>query len=221
MSKTKVAYTTEYIYKSRVNILKLLKTQGYDVDDYDGFSIREIHSMIQSKQLDMLLEKTSGNGNNNNNDEGKTKKVYVKYHLVKSLNSSHIWEYVEDLFNLEEVLSMDDDLVIITKDEPNATLTQLVHELWEKEGIYVNLLFIKRLQFNILEHSYVPKHRIMSADEIEEFKRKYQITKDSQIPEISRFDPVAAAICMRPGNICEIVRNSKTAITSKFYRICV
>ena len=44
---------------------------------------------------------------------------------------------------------------------------------------------------------------------------------DNQLPEISRFDPVAQAIGMRPGNICEIIRPSKTAIYAPYYRICV
>ena len=41
------------------------------------------------------------------------------------------------------------------------------------------------------------------------------------IPEISRFDPVALALLMRPKQICKIIRSSKTSITSDFYRICI
>ena len=41
------------------------------------------------------------------------------------------------------------------------------------------------------------------------------------IPEISRFDPVALALLMRPKQICKITRSSKTSITFDFYRICI
>ena len=40
------------------------------------------------------------------------------------------------------------------------------------------------------------------------------------IPGISRFSPVSQVLGIRPGQLCEIVRPSKTSITSKFYRIC-
>ena len=50
---------------------------------------------------------------------------------------------------------------------------------------------------------------------------KFNITKDSEVPEISRFDPVAQAIGLRPGQLCKITRSSPTSITTEFYRFCV
>ena len=58
-------------------------------------------------------------------------------------------------------------------------------------------------------------------DQIKEFKLRYNITNDTMIPEISRFDPAALALLMRPKQICKITRSSKTSITSDFYRICI
>ena len=56
--------------------------------------------------------------------------------------------------------------------------------------------------------------------EVEEVKKRYNI-KENMFPEISRFDPVALAIGIRPGEICKIDRPSKTAIKSIYYRICI
>ena len=53
-----------------------------------------------------------------------------------------------------------------------------------------------------------------------DWKEKYNITDNSQFPELSRFDPVAQAIGIRPGQLCKIERPSKTAIMADFYRIC-
>ena len=50
---------------------------------------------------------------------------------------------------------------------------------------------------------------------------KYNIINKQLFPEISRFDPVAKVICLRPGQICHIIRPSKTAIQANYYRICV
>ena len=43
---------------------------------------------------------------------------------------------------------------------------------------------------------------------------------DKQFPEISRFDPVAIAIGLRPSQVVEIIRSSPTALKTKFYRLC-
>ena len=168
--------------------------------------------MYNNKQLDMLLSSEEG-------DE-KQKKVYVKYHLAKTLPRQNINDYIDDLFNLEQVLSKNDTLIIVIKQEPHEPLLNMLRHIWEQDGIYIIVYNLERLQFNILEHSYVPKHVIMNEKEIAEMKHKYNISNDLEIPEISRYDPVAMAIGMRPGDICKIVRSSKTAITSNYYRIC-
>ena len=51
--------------------------------------------------------------------------------------------------------------------------------------------------------------------------KKYNITDTKQMPSISRYDPVALAIGLRPGQICKITRSSKTSVTSIYYRYCV
>jgi DNA-directed RNA polymerase subunit H (RpoH/RPB5) len=199
------------IYKSRLTIISHLKTQGYDTSNYENFGINEVNIMSTSKQLDMLLKK---------NDVNDTK-TYVKYHpLNKILSVKNIREYIDDLFELEEVLKKNDNLVIIIKDEPNETLQKILRNIWEQDKIFVIILNINRLQYNVLEHELVPPHRVLNDNEEETFRTKYNITDDKQIPDISRFGPVAQAIGIRPGQICHIIRPSKTAITSNFYRIC-
>ena len=66
--------------------------------------------------------------------------------------------------------------------------------------------------FNMLKHTMVPKHRILNDDEKSEIYKKYNIINDSEMPEISRFDPVAKIIGLRPGQLCEITRSSKTLL---------
>ena len=62
----------------------------------------------------------------------------------------------------------------------------------------------------------------MDEDEKEDFLKKYNISDEkTQMPTISRFDPVAIAIGLRPGQVCEITRPSQTSITSLYYRLCV
>jgi DNA-directed RNA polymerase subunit H (RpoH/RPB5) len=204
--------TITTIFKSRQTLLKLLQAQKYDISDYEEFSVNEVHIMYNNKQLDMLM---SSDGS-----DSTKKKVYIKYHLAKTLPRQNINDYIDDLYNLEQVLSKGDTLIIVIKQEPNDPLLNILRQIWEQDGIFIIVYNLERLQFNILEHSYVPKHVIMNETEIVEMKKIYNIKDDIEIPEISRFDPVAVAIGMRPGNICKIVRPSKTAITTNYYRLC-
>ena len=205
------------IYNSRKTVLKHMKTLNYDIKDYDNFSINEVNTMFQTKQLDMLLEKREANTKTNRRN-----KIYIRYYLAKTIRPQNIQEMMDDLYNMEEILTKEDVLYIIIKDDMNDTLRELLKHIWEQDGIFIIIQNIKRLQFNILEHSLVPKHRIiLDEDEVKRIREKYNVVNDNQFPDISRFDPVAQVICLRPGEICEITRPSKTAVHALYYRICV
>jgi DNA-directed RNA polymerase subunit H (RpoH/RPB5) len=137
------------------------------------------------------------------------------------IRPANIQEMIDDLFNLEEVLTKDDTLFIIIKDDMNDTIISELKQIWETDGIFIVIENIKRLQFNILNHSLVPEHTIISDAEVKEIMQRYNIVNKSDLPDISRFDPVARVIGLRPGNVCKIVRSSKTAITTNYYRICI
>ena len=204
------------VYTSRNTILDLMGKQGYNIEDYANFSVNEVNSMKQNNQLDMLLEKKE--------EDPVTKrknKIYIRYYLGKTIRPSNLQEMIDDLFNLEEILKKDDTLFIIIKDEINETLTNELKHIWESDGIFIVIENIKRLQFNILDHELVPKHTIVSESEVVNVMKKYNITDKIQFPDISRFDPVARAIGLRPSQLCHIVRPSKTAIEADYYRICI
>ena len=198
------------IYKSRSNLLELLEYQDYNIDDYKGFSINEIDAMYSNDQLDMLLTNESKN------------KTYVKYYLTnKQIKPQTLDDIIEDLYSIETILTKKDTLIIIIEDEPNDTIISKLKYLYDHDGIFVVIHNIKRLQFNILNHRLVPDCTILDEKAIEELKIKYNIKNIKQLPEISRFDPQALAMCMRPGNVCRFERDSSTAMKYNYYRICI
>lgn len=199
------------IYKSRQIILKQLESRGFDITNFNNFSIHELSIMIEQDQMDILVE----------NDENE--KVYVKYYIQKKINTQTLYDIVEELFDGEEILNKKtDQIIFIINNEPNDNMKNDVEQLWNNERIFCTFYNIYRLQYNILEHTLVPKHRILNDLETEQIKEKYNITNiKTQIPQISRFDPVAIAIGLRPGKVCEITRSSPTSIYTKFYRICI
>jgi DNA-directed RNA polymerase subunit H (RpoH/RPB5) len=190
--------------------------QGYNTYEYEGFSVNEVNTMKVNNQLDMILEK-----NDEDVDLKRKPKIYIRYYLAKSLRPQNLQEMIDDLFNVEEVLSKYDTLFIVVKDEVNDTLINALKHIWEQEKIFIVIQNLKRLQFNILKHVLVPPHRILNSAEVLTVKKRYNVMNDGQFPDISRFDPVAQAIGIRPGQVCEIIRPSKTAISAPYYRICM
>jgi DNA-directed RNA polymerase subunit H len=218
MVNTNSSVLISQIYQSRKIVLELMDRQGYDTSGYANFSVSEINAMKQNNQLDILLESKSPT-KGEKTAEGK--KVYIRYYLANTIRPTNINEMIDDLFVLTETLKKSDTLYVIIKDHINETLLNELKHIWERDGIFIVIESIKCLQFNILKHILVPEHNIISDADVNNIMIKYNITDKNQFPDISRFDPVARAIGLRPGQVCNIIRPSKTAITTNYYRICV
>tara|TARA_B100000927_G_scaffold249560_1_gene213648 strand:+ start:1114 stop:1749 length:636 start_codon:yes stop_codon:yes gene_type:complete len=208
-SKATNSQTIAKIYKSRKIMLNLAERRGYNIDQYKDFNIPEIATLFGTCNLDMLLT----------NPETQSK-LYFKYHLKTKISKTHIQDYIEDLYNVEETLGEDDNLIIVGKDKPNDTLINVLDMSYKTERYYVNIYNIHDYLYNILDHVLVPPHRIIDNEEKKEVAKYYNIVNDSQWPEISRFDPVANAIGLKPGDVVEIIRSSPTSLTTKYYRFC-
>ena len=197
------------IFKSRLIILELLKEQGYDIGAYENFSANELEILINKNQLDMLVTNISTD-----------RKVYVKY-VPTVFKVASVNEIIEDLFQYNQTLTVNDTLYIIVKEDIlNAGMKSAVMDAW-KENYHVIIESLSRLQMNITKHRNVPKHVIMTDTEVSELLHKLQINDVQLLPKISRFDPVARCIFMRPNQVCHILRPSKSAIVADYYRLCI
>jgi DNA-directed RNA polymerase subunit H (RpoH/RPB5) len=200
--------TVSSIFTSRKNLLDILKEIGYKTDDYEGYSINHVLSLIKNQQLNLLLQKEET-------------KLYVKYAIDGSrITSQAVHKLKDEFFGEDAVLEKKDTLMVIIKDEPNDNIKETLDEIWNIYGIYITIINIHRLQFNILKHQWVPKHILLSREQIEELKTKYSIQSNSELPTISRYDAVASIICMRPTQVCKIIRKSRTSLESEYYRVC-
>jgi len=226
MSSQQVSYNYIYsVYQSRKVLLELMKKQGFNIEEYESFSISEVSSMLNSKQLDMYLEKKGGAYGEASVFTTSAERIYICYSHYPRITPNDLGNTIKDLYNsigdYPNKLTTNDTLMIIIKDDPNDTMIETLKHIWETEEKHIIVHSIKRLQFNILNHSLVPPHRILSKMETEEVMAKYNIDNIVQFPEISRFDPVTVAIGMKPNEVCEILRPSKTSIIGYYYRICV
>ena len=211
------------LYRSRNVILEIMEHRGFAVEGYSGFSVNEVHIMFANKAMDMLLENpTTG------------RKAYIKYHLGGRLAPRHVYYMIDDLYNEDDdevveekeekhddTLKDKDELIIVTKDKMNDTQKALLSQVYNQYGKFVNIFWLADYLTNILKHELVPPHRPLSKEETKQVMETFHLDDIKKFPEISRFDAVARTLGIRPGQVCEIIRSSPTAITTKYYRLCL
>jgi DNA-directed RNA polymerase subunit H len=76
------------------------------------------------------------------------------------------------------------------------------------------------LNYNITNHILVPKHVIISKDEVKELIETYHCNIES-LPHISNIDPMVKKLQAQPGEVIKITRKSSTAGMSTYYRLVV
>ena len=215
--------TLNMIYNSRNTLLKYLKDQHFDTSKHENFTISEISAMEQVSSQQSSHSSVSQlnfevKSKKNINDKEKT--CSVMYYINKTMKKSVLQELINEYYDYDDRDKTLFSLIIITT-SVNDTNMNIVREMWEKYGEYCVLYDLSSLQYNVIEHSFVPKHKKLTEEEKENVMKIYNITNDSQFPEISMFDPVAKAILLRPGDLCEITRYEKISFKNLIYRICV
>lgn len=203
------------LYISRKNLLKYLKNEGYNTEIHEKTTMTEIQAM----------KPTNANDTTTSLDfevihEDNEQKCNVFYYLkqnqsIKTTLENKVMSYYEEE-NKEKC-----NFIFIIQGTINETLQKTIKQLWKKFNEYVVVYEIKHLLFNILEHSYVPKHEKLTLQEKQELYKEKNIKDDSQMPEISVLDPMAKVMLLRPGQVCKIIRYNKISFEDIYYRLCV
>jgi len=193
----------EMIEKSYAQIKKYLELNNYKIPS--KVNINEIHK--KQTQIKVVYKEEAL--------IDKYPKIYLYYCYDANISKTNLDTIIH---KPEQTITEKDILLIITKDYAS-TINELLRTKYY--NYYINIYKIQELQYNILEHSYVPQHIKLNQLEKNELYLKYNIENDKQMPQISRFDPVAKAILLRPGEVCKIIRHDKISLQNDYYRICV
>jgi DNA-directed RNA polymerase subunit H (RpoH/RPB5) len=198
------------VYNAYCVLLNILKSRGFDVAEYEGFSKTQVAGMLASNQMDLLLK-------------SKSKKVYVRYELERAPDLLKLADqFFEPFDESPPVLGQEDDLIIVSKDGANESKVDMMNDLWENRKVYMSIFSLADLQFNKFKAALVPlKMVVLDEDETKAFKAKFFVSDNSQLPAISRYDPLASLLGMRPNQICKFERDSVAALTLDFYRVCI
>lgn len=202
------------LHNSRVNLLKQCESLGYNVSEHMNTSNLEVDKLYTNNKLDMIIENSKKN------------KIYIKYSYAtdkknNTFTKKDLDNLKDELYDVENTLTKDDTLIIVVDDEPNDSLVTRMKYLYEQEGVFIVIHNIKRLQYNVLEHTLVPESTVLTDDELKDLMVKYNIRDLTQLPQVSRFDPQSLAICLRPGQVCKYIRKSVASLEHNYYRVCV
>lgn len=202
------------LYNSRVNLLNQCENLGYNVSEHKDVSNLEVDKLYTNNKLDMIVENRKNN------------KIYIKYSYPtdkknNTFTKKDLDNLKDELYDVENTLTKDDTLIIVVDDEPNDSLVTRMKYLYEQDGVFIVIHNIKRLQYNVLEHTLVPESSILTDDELKDLMVKYNIRDLTQLPQVSRFDPQSLAICLRPGQVCKYTRKSVASLEHDYYRVCV
>ena len=78
----------------------------------------------------------------------------------------------------------------------------------------------EEMMINIVEHVSVPKHVMLTEDEIKQFYEEFN-TKKKGMPRILTGDPIARYYNMKPNDVVKILRPSGASGVTPFYRLVV
>jgi DNA-directed RNA polymerase subunit H (RpoH/RPB5) len=202
----------QQVFKSRTHILEIMSSLGFQTSEYEGFSLLEVDNMVIQHTMDMLLER----------QQPTAKKAFIKYMLNTKITPQLLNEMMEDLYDINQLLTEKDLLILITNKNISDSLKEHIQFLFDHDGKHVIVHDIRALQFNGLKHRFVPRAEVLTPEATEQLKKEYHVADVvKQLPELDRFDAQAKLLCVRPGEVVKFWRLSQTAMENVYYRVCV
>lgn len=230
------------------NTLKEILSSEYDTSQipiYTNEEIRELYKLEPTKDNPYTQ---LGNGIacnfTINHKTLENHRLHVVYYNFPQLgkNSSKVTKTISDKITslyINETFAPTDNIIIIINENISDTIKNIINSLninyqnldldltKYKDSIYkkkhfrnVFIFNIKNIQVNILNHELVPLHIVIRDEkEIEKILIKCNCNS-TQLPVISKNDAIAKLLMCIPGDVCKIIRTSKTCGNYDYFRIC-
>jgi DNA-directed RNA polymerase subunit H (RpoH/RPB5) len=207
------------LYRSRVTLLDILESRGYDVDSYRRFSPAEATAAAASLAgLNFVAKKK----------EDEAQVCEVRYANVSRQKLDTFFDDITDENSEKtEVIVMTPGPV--TDAHHAIALKQYMKMMDQDESggekkrrkLRVSFFSIYMLVNNPMHHVLVPKHELVPENEHKELMERMYITSKSKFPEIKfHVDPIARCIGAVPGDIVKITRYSASSGEAIIYRVC-
>ena len=208
------------IYRSRMTLLDILDSRGYDVEKYRKFSPAEATEASHNLAgLNFVVYRKD-----DPTYVCDVRYINLSYQRMESFFRENV---TDDVSDKTEMIFMMDTAVsdrhhatafkqyMMLKDEPDANGVR------QRRKLRISFFQMDMIVINPLLHVLVPKHEIVPESEHKALMASMFITAKSKFPEIKfHTDPIARCIGAVPGDIVKITRSSASSGESTIYRVC-
>ena len=194
------------IYLSRITLLDILESRGYQVEPFRKFSPLEISAASTNlSSLNFIVYKK---------DNSLPNKCLVEYSKLGRSKIASLTEKIEDsdVDNTELIVMLNDPT---TEVHDNISISE-----FNKRRARIYFFYMYAIIVNPLKHSLVPKHEIISNEEYGNISEKYYLNSKYKLPMIKYHkDPITKCIGAVPGDILKITRQSPSSGEYIVYRV--
>ena len=188
------------LYNCRKTVLEMLEDRKYTVPENFHIDFENFLILLEENNLDIYLIK----------DEEDSIYVRFMYDFNKNLTKKDLDAITEEIRT--ETDNPELKIILIMKNAPSKTNIEMLDKIKN-----VEIFCQDYITFNPTHNRLVPKHILLSKEKEVALLKKYHCTK-AQLPKLSRSDPIAKYYGMKPGDICQIIRNSISMGETNYYR---
>ncbi|KAJ7593437.1 RNA polymerase [Mycena floridula] len=198
------------LWKVNRTIHELVKDRGFQVSDdelnMDLQRFRELHASaagtVDRNRLNFFTNSATDN----------TDQIFVYFSEEKSVGV----KTMRKLLSILEEKSIQRGIIVFPGNMTSAARKVIVAM---SKDYRLEEFSESDLLVNIVHHTLVPQHEVLSPDEKKLLLEKYRL-KETQLPRIQLADPVARYYGLRRGQVVKITRPSETSGRYASYRIC-
>jgi DNA-directed RNA polymerase subunit H (RpoH/RPB5) len=190
----------------KTNIIKMFFHRGYIKEENLQKSINKLIEQENDDYEYILILDVDTNYNTTIKD----KQIIIKIfdYKISSINkTSPIGEFITKYNNIYKFIVVDDI---------NSKSIKIISGYSTPCEIFK----ISELMLCIVEHKFVPNHKVLTKEEAKMVLNEY-CAKKRDMPLILTTDPVARFYNMKPDEICRIIRPSVLTVEVPFYRIVI
>ena len=197
-------------YKSRLTLMELLDSRGFETTPFSRFSPKETKAMATYlTSADILAP----------HKDDPEKKCAVLY--IDAKPKAPISELVQSRMKGDFDFSQLEVILMLKTPDVGEAYTQIAYNEWTKYKLRVATFSIYNLNNNPTKHVLVPQHEIVPEEQHATLMESLMVNSKSQLPVIRfHFDMQARWLGLVPGDIVKITRPSPSAGIYTMYRVC-
>lgn len=211
------------------NISSLEKIRNNAIDmlierKYDKTTLDNLHTLDNSEFI-QAYKNNSININVKHTTKDEVAIIYFYNYRDKKLKREDVNMIIEsikaDMNNKYKY-----NLILVVKDKPHSLILKRIISINNNDddddidltNLNVEIFYHHELIINITNHERVPKHIVLNNEEKANVLKIYKCNHE-QMPQYAINDPIVKYYGLKHGEMCKIIRKSKTSGNSIYYRI--